>query len=188
MEGDPEFLSHLQQLGSEYKRLKEQHAESRQLAETLQKQNAQLAKANQELAELRLELLAENRTLIEKLQSTTQEKSVLLQQQQQQQKQQQLLQQELQLLQQQHEAAAAAAEAALEHVNRRLTEDSQKAAAKAAAIKKELEEAQLAAASYRSEAEDKEAKLTETNSRLALVNPKPLHSIYIAVLFVLPRV
>ncbi|KAL8451570.1 hypothetical protein Emag_002664 [Eimeria magna] len=84
MEGDPQFLSHLQQLMSEYKSLKEQHAGSRQLAESLQGQNQQLATTNQGSAGMLLELPAEKRTLIEKkLQSTTRGKAVLLQQQQQ---------------------------------------------------------------------------------------------------------
>ncbi|OEH80206.1 putative plectin, partial [Cyclospora cayetanensis] len=162
MEGDPEFLSHLEQLGSEYKRLKEQRAAAQELAEALEARNSQLVKAHDELAGQRMELLAENTTLIEKLQMTSQEKAALQQQLTQQQEHIQTLQQQLSRQQ------AAVADAAAQHEAEvcRLQHDSDKAAAAAAAAEKELKKTQHAAAAYKTEAEDLHKQLMDTNNKL----------------------
>ena len=172
MESDPEFLSHLQQLGSEYKRLKEQREEAQRLAEALKAQNNQLATANQELARQRKELLIENKTIIEKLQATTHEKTLLEQQHQDQQSQLQAVQKELQ---QQQQAAAAAAEAAAaerEAINLRLSEATHKATVAAAAAEKQLKDVQEASAAFKAKAEAQQKQLTEANAKLNLVSLK----------------
>ena len=169
MEGDPEFLSHLQQLGSEYKRLKEQREESQRLADSLKAQNNELATANQELARQRKELLLENETLIEKLQATTQEKTLLEAQQQEHQNQLQALQQELQQHQQAAATAAAAAAAEFGAANLKLREASRKATAAAEAAERQLKETQEGAAAFKLKAEAQQRQLIEANAKLSHV-------------------